>query len=116
MKQLLVIVSSLFVSSFVFAQEKPTQPAQPVQSNMQQPQVVCAEKAVHAAALLFQFNTEQTPTDAKINLIDSAEIEEGGYEVYDVVLVVGDLSSTIYRVTLKLDGCKVISFETPFAD
>lgn len=117
MKQLLVIASTLFVTSFAFAQEVPKeQPAQPQQQAQQQPQVVCAEKAVHAAALLFQFNTEQTPTDAKISLVDMAQVEDGGYETYDVILKVGELSSTAYRVTLKLDGCRVISFETPFAD
>lgn len=107
MKQLLVIVSLLFVSVSAFSQEPQPQ---------QQPQVVCAEKAVQAAALLFQFNTQQTPTDYKVDLIDLAHVEEGSYEVYDVVLVVGELSSSAYRVTAKIDGCKIISFETPFAN
>ncbi len=113
MKQLLLIVSTLLVTSFAFsAEEQPQQPAQPQQQ--QQPQVVCAEKAIQAAALLFQFNTQQTPTDYKVELVDLAHAEEGGYEVYDVTLVVGELSSSAYRVTASIDNCKIISFETPF--
>lgn len=108
MKQLLLIASALFVSSLAFSAE-----GQPQQ---QQPQVVCAEKAVQAAALLFQFNTQQTPTDYKVEIVDMAPAEEGGYEVYDVVFVVGELSSTAYRVTASLNNCKIISFETPFAN
>ncbi|WP_409477391.1 hypothetical protein [Pseudobdellovibrio sp. HCB154] len=114
MKQLLLIVSALFVTSFAFAaEEQPQQPAQP----QQQPQVVCAEKSIQAAALLFQFNTQQTPTDYKVELVDLAHAEEGGYEVYDVVLVVGELSSSPYRVTASINhNCKIISFETPFTN
>ena len=107
MKQLLLIVSALFVSSLAIAAEGQAQ---------QQPQVVCAEKAVQAAALLFQFNTQQTPTDYKVEIVDMAPAEEGGYEVYDVTFVVGELSSTAYRVTASLNSCKIISFETPFAN
>ncbi len=108
MQQLLVIVSLVLGSTFAMAADP--------QPQQEQPQVVCAEKAVQAAALLFQFNTEQTPTDYKVELVDLAHVEEGGYEVYDVVLIVGELSSSAYRVTAKLDGCKIISFETPFAN
>lgn len=106
MKQLLLIVSALFVNSLAFAAEEQPQ---------QQPQVVCAEKAIQAAALLFQFNTQQTPTDYKVELVDLTHAEEGGYESYDVVLVVGELSSSPYRVTASINNnCRIISFETPF--
>lgn len=114
MKQLLLIVSALFVTSFAFSAEE--QPQQPKPQQQQQPQVVCAEKAIQAAALLFQFNTQQTPTDYKVELVDLAHAEEGGYEVYDVTLVVGELSSSAYRVTASINNCKIISFETPFTN
>lgn len=114
MKQLLLIVSALFVTSFAFSAEE--QPQQPKPQQQQQPQVVCADKAIQAAALLFQFNTQQTPTDYKVELVDLAHVEEGGYEVYDVTLVVGELSSSAYRVTASINNCKIISFETPFTN
>lgn len=116
MKQLLLIVSALFISSLAFSAEEQPQPQQPQQQQQQQPQVVCAEKAIQAAALLFQFNTQQTPTDYKAEIVDLAHAEEGGYEVYDVILVVGELSSSPYRVTASLNNCKIIGFETPFAN
>lgn len=107
MKQLLLIACTLFVTTFAFAAEE--QPKQQIQ-------LACGEKAVQAAALLFQLNTEQAPTDVKVELVDLAHVEEGGYEVYDVLFTVGEITYLAYRVTANIDGCKIINFEMPFAN
>lgn len=109
MKQILVIVSALFATTFAFAEEQPAQPAKQIQ-------VICAEQAVQAAAMLFQLNTKLQPTDHKVEIVDLAHVEEGGYEVYDVIFTAGELTYSAYRVTTELGSCQIISFEMPFAN
>ena len=109
MKHMLVIVSTLLATTFAFAEEQPAQPAKQIQ-------VICAEKAVQGAALLFQLNTQQQPTDYKVEIVDLAHVEEGGYEVYDVIFTAAEVTYSAYRVTTEIGSCQVISFEMPFAN
>lgn len=104
MKQILVILSALLVSSFAFSAEQ----QKPIQ-------VVCAAQAVKAAEALFTLNNKTTEFTSEVQLVDIAHVEEGGYEVYDVIFTSQGVTHSPYRVTTNIDACLVISFEMPFA-
>lgn len=105
MKQFIVIACTLLTTSFAFAAE----PQEPIQ-------VVCAEKALAAAEVLFKLNTQATEFTSKVELIDVAHVEEGGYEVYDVHFTATDVAYSAYRITTNIEACTIISFEMPFAN
>lgn len=105
MKKILVIVSTLFTTSFAFAGED----AKPVQT-------ICAEQVKTAAEFLFKLNTKESEFTSKMELIDLAHVEEGGYEVYDVIFTAKDLTYSAYRITANIDKCSIINFEMPFAN
>jgi hypothetical protein len=112
MKQILVILSSLLVSSFAFAADE----VQPQQQQQYQP--VCVNEAAQAAQILFSLNNGGVSEfNTEYLMVDAAPVEEGGYEVFDFTMTLTDgTKSTPYRVTTAIAGCKVISFETPFAN
>lgn len=105
MKQILVILSTLLLSSFAFSAEDAQKPIQ----------VVCVAEAVKAAEALFTLNNKTTEFTSAVSLVDIAHVEEGGYEVYDVVFTSKGVEHSPYRVTTSIDACLVISFEMPFA-
>ena len=111
MKQMLVILSALLLSNLAFA-------ADDVQPQQQQYQPVCVQEAQNAAHVLFLLN-QKLDQDAQVQLagaqiLDANPAAEGGYEVYEFIFSVNNLQSTPYRVTTLLNGCQVVSFETPF--
>ncbi len=103
MKQILVILSTLLLSSFAFSAEEP-----PIQ-------VVCVAEAVKAAEALFTLNNKTTEFTSTVELVDIAHVQEGGYEVYDVIFTSKGVQHSPYRVTTNIDACLVINFEMPFA-
>lgn len=103
MKQILVILSTLLISSFAFSAEE-----QPIQ-------VVCVAEAVKAAEALFTLNNKTTEFTSTVELVDIAHVQEGGYEVYDVIFTSKGVQHSPYRVTTNIDACLVINFEMPFA-
>lgn len=111
MKQMLVILSALILSSVSFAADE-------VKPEQQQYQPVCVQEAQNAAHILFLLNQKLDQTAqvqlAGANIIDANPAAEGGYEVYEFVFSVNNMTSTPYRVTTLLSGCQVVSFETPF--
>lgn len=106
MKQILVILSALLTTSFAFAAEEPQKPIQ----------AICATQAVTAAEMLFKLNTKSEEFTSKVELIDLAHVEEGGYEVYDVTFTAKDVTYSPYRITTNIDVCTIINFEMPFAN
>ncbi|AZZ37015.1 hypothetical protein CIK05_09490 [Bdellovibrio sp. qaytius] len=111
MKQTLVILSTLLVSTFAFAADTVEQPAE-----QQQYQPVCHNEAVQAAQVLFSLNNKTTVgLELKdVQIIDAANAPEGGYEVYDVVIALNGVTHSPYRITTSLKGCTILSFEMPF--
>lgn len=109
MKQVLVILSTLLLSSVAFtADETPVQP-------QQQYQPVCLNEAAQAAQILFSLNNGNVTEFNTEYIIVDANPEEGGYEVYDFTMTLPDgIKISAYRLTTSIKGCKVIDFETPF--
>lgn len=105
MKLVFIILGALITTTPTFAAED----QKPVQ-------VVCAEKAQTAAEALFKLNTQEVDFTSKAELVDLSHIEEGGYEVYDVIFTAKDITYSPYRMTTNIDACTVISFEMPFAN
>lgn len=105
MKQILVILSTLLLSSVAFSAEEQQKPIQ----------VVCVAEAVKAAEALFALNNKTTEFTSTVELVDIAHVEEGGYEVYDVIFTSKGVQHSPYRVTTNIDACLVINFEMPFA-
>ena len=109
MKQILVILSVLLVSTFALAAE----PAEPAQT-----QAICAEEAFQVAQILFAMNnkTDQGIEIESGQIVDFSHVEDGGYEVFEFIFKLNGEAHTPYRVTTSIKDCKVISFETPFAN